>query len=113
MSTNDAPTTELAANAPELITSLDEVEPAHEPSFQLDNRPRRAPEPDSPPRGASRDLGGRCPRCSAPMKTRLRAQYGNDGAAKVKLQGYCTNHDNCGFACHGFSETFLLEEWEV
>lgn len=121
MSTQN-PHSDYAPNAPELLSCLDttdspddiddEAEDEDEPEFDLDARPRRPPEPDSPPRGATRNLGGECPECGAPMQTRLRAQYGSTDAAKVKLQGFCLD-DDCHLTLEGFSETFELVEKQV
>lgn len=92
--------------------SPEEPDAEPEPDFDTDPRPRTPPKADSPPRGTTRNIGGACPRCEAAMITRLRAVYGSDTAAKVKLQGYCSD-DDCGFMVESLSETFALVEKEV
>lgn len=115
MSTRDhAPNTVLTENTPDLMAALDAVsaspaEPDPEPEFDFEVRARRPPEPDSPPRGATRNLGGTCPRCGDHMESRLRAHYGNDQQAKLKLTGFCID-DDCLYTVEGFSETFLMQE---
>lgn len=75
-------------------------------------RARAPPEPDSPPRGASRGLGGSCPECNGPMHSRLRAEYdgGRRYTSQIKLVGVC---DDCDLFLEGKTPAIRLLERDI
>lgn len=79
----------------------------------LEAPPRRPPEADDPPRGATRSLGGYCPDCDAPMTTRLRADFTQPTdrpMAHLKVVAIC---DGCGTWLEGYLPAVRLTEKEV
>ena len=116
MSTERPQHTVLTPNSATLIASLDavEAEPQPDRDDDIEVRTRKPPTHDDPPLGASRNLGGECPRCGSTVNTRMRAHYSPDEAdMQVRLTGYCENLGECGFSVEATTDRLELSETNI
>lgn len=106
----DAESIDTTTNVPTATAEADAPEPELEAE---QSKPRAPPIADDPPRGASRSLGGRCPKCNGPMHSRLRASYSDEGhrtMGMIKLTGVC---DECNLFLEGSTPAVRLFERDI